>query len=102
MQGKVKDDSDITSRPWIKPPPLESISISSSEYKGNYFLRLCALLNVITGVTGLASALLHIYILFSDAWVLGNVANLVIRMYFTVFGFCIVLQERENPSFFHR
>ena len=53
MTKKKSDDKyEMSNRPWFKPPPLESIQVNSSELQGNFILRICAILNLFTGLAG--------------------------------------------------
>jgi hypothetical protein len=97
MNFKQKVDEN---HPWFKPPPLETIDITASELKDSCFLRLCSLLNLFTGISGILSSLVHGYILFAGNWTYDSIPLSIIRAYFVLFGILIVLQEREYASFF--
>ena len=85
---------------WSKPPPLESINVSSAELKGNLFLRLCNALNMISAISGGMASLFHILYLLYDQWNINTVGYVIVRIYGILFGLLIILQEMEYSSFF--
>ena len=85
---------------WSKPPPLESINVSSAELKGNIFLRLCNILNMISAISGAMASLFHILYLIYDQWNIKTIGYVVVRIYGILFVLLIILQEMEYSSFF--
>lgn len=85
---------------WNKPIPLDSIDVTSAELRGNLFLRLCNLLNVVAGLAGGLSAAFHLVLLAFEDWNKAMLDYIIIRAYGVVLGLVIVLQEMEYASFF--
>ena len=83
--GKKKTDNNrnenMSNRPWFKPPPLESIQVNNNELNGNFILRICALLNLFTGFTGM----LGLLVLSMTVYVSLNVFNALDMTFILIF-----------------
>ena len=71
----------MSNRPWFKPPPLESIQVNNNELNGNFILRICALLNLFTGFTGM----LGLLVLSMTVYVSLNVFNALDMTFILIF-----------------
>lgn len=87
-------------KPWFKPPPLDTIDISDEELRKNGFLRFCSVLNVVTGIIGGLSSIVHLFMILRGPWGASNIPAFISRIFFCVFGGMIVLQEQEWAFFF--
>ena len=100
---KVKDKVSSKNE-WFKAPPLESIELSRKDVGGNFFLRVCSAVNLVSGIAGCLSMIYHGVLVFSESSITTSSTfhQLVLRVYACAFGGLIVLCERESLWFFSK
>eukprot|EP00903_Cladosiphon_okamuranus_P009181 g8769.t1 len=77
----------------LDPTVLQSVPLSKQDTKGNFFLRLCNLLSLLTTAAALLAAFVDVMLLFS-----GHVssAEATLHCFGVVMALVIILAERET------
>lgn len=90
-------------------PPLASIPVTSEEFRNDKFLLFCSILNIITQVASICSALLHMIIVWypcNHAMLLGDFVSvsawsgIICRVFAIGFNILLYFQEYENVFIF--
>jgi hypothetical protein len=93
----------------VAPPPLDSITLSSSDFRANCFLRTMNIFETLAAVTGFVSSLVHVLVILfpwesKDEY--GNMDRisyyplLIMRIYGIMFGLVITFQESNYRFIF--